>query len=118
MTALRANPHVAIARSRDAAKKRNLFRQPAGAIAVDMESAAIAEAAPTARIPCAVVCRTISDSAQPIFRRPRGGLLSGRSRLVAAALRRGHSPSVALGESGYSPSTRLAAGISPRRWIR
>jgi adenosylhomocysteine nucleosidase len=44
-----------------AAKKRSLFRETR-AIAVDMESAAIAEACQAKRIPCAVV-RAISDTA-------------------------------------------------------
>jgi adenosylhomocysteine nucleosidase len=91
-----------------ASKKRSLFRET-GAIAVDMESAAIAEACQAKRIPCAVV-RAISDTAATNLSPALERLLSQGQvswpRALAAVIRH---PSL-IGEfRRLARDTRLAA---------
>jgi adenosylhomocysteine nucleosidase len=90
------------------AEKRRLFRSTR-ALAVDMESAAIAEACQGERIPCAVV-RAISDSAETELSPRLANLLSaGRVspfRALAAIMRR---PTIAVQFWRLAGDTRRAA---------
>mgnify|MGYP001260685816 FL=1 len=90
------------------ASKRRLHRDTR-AIAVDMESAAIAEACQAGRIPCAVI-RAISDAADTTLSPEMVRLLSGAKvspvRAFAAVIRRPHI----VGEFWrLARATRLAA---------
>jgi adenosylhomocysteine nucleosidase len=92
-----------------AAEKRRLFRS-ARAMAVDMESAAIAEACQGERIPCAVV-RAISDSAETDLSPRLADLLSaGRVSPFRALAAIARSPSLAVQFWRLARATRRAAG--------
>jgi adenosylhomocysteine nucleosidase len=90
------------------AGKRTLARQ-AGAVMVDMESAAIAEACQERRVPCAVV-RAISDELDTELSHRLVALLSGGRvapwRVLTAVAR---SPRLAVGLWRLARDTRLAA---------
>jgi adenosylhomocysteine nucleosidase len=90
------------------AAKRALARQT-GAVAVDMESAAIAEACQERRVPCAVV-RAISDTADTSLSPRLVTLLSGGRvapwRVLTALAR---SPGLAVELWRLARDTRLAA---------
>jgi adenosylhomocysteine nucleosidase len=90
------------------AGKRTLARAT-GAVAVDMESAAIAEACQAWRVPCAVV-RAISDAADSELSHRLVTLLAGGRavpwRVLAAVIR---SPGLAIELWRLARDTRLAA---------
>ena len=89
------------------AAKRTLARET-GAIAVDMESAAIAEACQAKRVPCAVV-RAISDAADTLLSPRLVDLLSGGRvsswRVLSAVMR---SPGLIIELWRLARDTRLA----------
>ena len=88
--------------------KRSLARQ-SGAVAVDMESAAIAEACQARRVPCAVV-RVISDTADTTLSPRLVTLFSGGWvapwRVLTALMR---SPGLAIELWRLARDTRIAA---------
>jgi adenosylhomocysteine nucleosidase len=90
------------------AAKRILARQT-GAVVVDMESAAIAEACQARRVPCAVV-RAISDAADTMLSARLVALLSGGRvspwRVLGAVMR---SPSLTIELWRLARNTRIAA---------
>jgi adenosylhomocysteine nucleosidase len=90
------------------AAKRTLARQT-GAVLVDMESAAIAEACQARRVPCAVV-RAISDAADTVLSPQLVALLSGGRvslwRVLRAVMR---SPSLTIELWRLARDTRIAA---------
>jgi adenosylhomocysteine nucleosidase len=90
------------------AAKRTLARET-GAVAVDMESAAIAEACQERRVPCAVV-RAISDTSDTALSPRLVGLLAGGNvapwRVLAAVAR---SPGLIPELWRLARDTRLAA---------
>jgi adenosylhomocysteine nucleosidase len=90
------------------AAKRSLARET-GAVAVDMESATIAEACQAWRVPCAVV-RAISDTADTALSPRLVALLSGGRvapwRVLAAVLR---SPGLIVELWRLARDTRIAA---------
>lgn len=89
--------------------EKRAARRSTGAAAVDMESAAIAEACQGARVPCAVI-RAISDSAETTMSPHLVGLLSGPAiapgRVLAALVRR---PQIAGEFWRLARATALAA---------
>jgi adenosylhomocysteine nucleosidase len=90
------------------ADKRSLARQT-GAVAVDMESAAIAEACQEWQVPCAVV-RAVSDTADTALSPRLVSLMAGGrvapGRVVASVIR---SPGLALELWRLARNTRIAA---------